>query len=260
MLYIVVALVGMTCFGLTILFAIASDADKNIIIDSPFKIETPGLYMLWTNKLDKRVMADQFIIVGVNGNEIIKGHSPSESEKYRENGDEFIGACEFQFVTAGLYRLFAPNYYNNYELRLGRHVMSNSSLGLSAIGFFFFLLASVYLLWKNFWVVRGANVQLTDALFSSLASIRVYGQGTSARADWPFGSIGLGHKTLTLNLILTRFQLSLNDIDCIKSGWLGIVITHHASNVPSGIRIWGFSLSRRLRETIQQYQLPVRMT
>jgi hypothetical protein len=98
-----------------------------------------------------------------------------------------------------------------------------------------------------------------QTIFSSRAGIQIYGQGVGCRADWPLGSVTLDADSLTLDALFRSYRLSFGDIDCIHFGWLTILIDHHASGVPSLVRIWGWRLSRRLREVIQQHQLQVRM-
>jgi hypothetical protein len=98
-----------------------------------------------------------------------------------------------------------------------------------------------------------------DILFSSRAGIYTSGKIGFCRATWPLGSIRLDAESLTLGVFFTSYRLNFGDIDCIRFGWVDNAIIHHASNVPSTILISGFNLARRLREAIQQHQLPVRM-
>ena len=66
-------------------------------------------------------------------------------------------------------------------------------------------------------------------------------------------------ESVTIDAVLNSYRLFFSDIDRIRFGWLTVLIEHHASDVPSLVRVWGFRLSRRLREAIQQHHLPVRI-
>ena len=94
-------------------------------------------------------------------------------------------------------------------------------------------------------------------LFSSRASVEIYGRGAACRANWPLGSIAFDAESFTFGALLRSYRLRVQDIDHIKFGGLSAQFIHHASDVPSLVRIWGLRLPGRLKDAIQQHHLEV---
>lgn len=96
-------------------------------------------------------------------------------------------------------------------------------------------------------------------LFSSRATIGIFGEGVVCRASWPFGSVTFDAEAFTFDAVFKSYRLSLKDIERIEFGWFGIKFVHRAPDVPSLVQIRGFGLSRRLQDAIQQHQLNVQI-
>ena len=97
----------------------------------------------------------------------------------------------------------------------------------------------------------------SPTLFSSRASVYIFGRGVACSAIWPLGSVEFDANSFTFNAILKTYRLGLQEIDRVEFGWQGVQFVHHASEVPGLVRISGLGLSRCLQDAIHEHHLGV---
>ena len=99
-------------------------------------------------------------------------------------------------------------------------------------------------------------------LFSSRVNLTVIGDLVTSEAGWPLGKLAFDDDRVTVGGVLWSYHLDWAEIDCFQSIWFGfgVVIKHHAPQVPSLVRASGIYLFRRLEDAVQSHQLAVHLS
>jgi hypothetical protein len=151
-----VSCLAMVVFVYGVLFLVNGGGDIQINNGASFLVQKPGQYTLWAsseNLIDSNisVLANQLQIARDQGNKIVQRKPMFIQATYRRNGEEFLGICNFQFLTSGSYHLLMSNNQGTEQIILHR----SASLGLMLLMFFSFLvgfssmLSCIYLVWSG---------------------------------------------------------------------------------------------------------------
>lgn len=77
--------------------------------------------------------------------------------------------------------------------------------------------------------------------------------------SWPLGSVTMYRDRLVVNAGVERYELAYRDIDRLQINAFQVNIEHHHPDVIDDITINGILAARRIRRTVEQHRLPVRI-
>ena len=147
---------AMAVFVYGVLFLINGGGDIQVNNGASFLIQKPGQYTLWASSenlsdSNASTLANQIQIAQDQGNKIVQRQPLFMQAVYRNNGEKFLGICNFQFPTSGSYHLLMSDNQGVEKIILHR----SASLGLVFLTLFSFLIGSssmlfcVYLVWSG---------------------------------------------------------------------------------------------------------------
>ena len=75
--------------------------------------------------------------------------------------------------------------------------------------------------------------------------------------SWPLGKVALYRDRFVLDARVEKYELLFSDIDYCQFNFLQVNIEHRNPSVPRDLSINGIFISRIIKKTIVQYDLPV---
>jgi hypothetical protein len=151
-----VSCVAMAGFVYGVLFLVNGGGDIQVNNSASFLIPKPGQYTLWAssenmNDTSVSTLASQLQIAQDQGNKIVQRQPLFMQVVYRNNGEKYLGICNFQFPTSGSYHLLMSSNQGTEKIILHR----SAWLGVMLLTLFSFLVGSssmlfcVYLVWSG---------------------------------------------------------------------------------------------------------------
>ncbi len=79
------------------------------------------------------------------------------------------------------------------------------------------------------------------------------------KCDWPLGRVALYRDRIVLDARVEKYELLFSDIDYCQFNFIQVNIEHHSPSVPRELSINGVFISRIIKNTIVQHDLPIKL-
>ena len=79
------------------------------------------------------------------------------------------------------------------------------------------------------------------------------------KCNWPLGRVALYRDRIVLDARVEKYELFFSDIDYCQFNFIQVNIEHHNLSVPKDLSINGIFISRIIKKTIVQHDLPIKL-
>jgi hypothetical protein len=77
------------------------------------------------------------------------------------------------------------------------------------------------------------------------------------KCSWPLGRVTLYRDRIVLDARMEKYELLFSEIDYCQFNFIQVNIEHHNPSLPRDLSIDGVFISRIIKQTIAQHDLPV---